>query len=290
MLYHWRGKLRLSQAFWINFVAVSVLGCFIEFLIHRYFQYPTVNFMALAIGYFIFFHVFIFSWQAVGVLRACDNNIRHYISSGWTRSAQFFVLTGFTATLIWTITLIQQLWKLKADAEQLAIEFNTMPDYSIEYDSINTLSIVGAIVPGITKDLRAHLNSQPGVEVIDLNSGGGNIFEARGLAKVIQNHQLDTHVSTNCFSSCTTVFIAGLSRSVAENAKLGFHQYRINSNKLFAPNVNVEKELVKDRQSFLNQGASQAFIEKAFSIPHDDMWFPSHRELKEAGIINITEQ
>lgn len=286
LLNHWRGRLPLCQAFWINLVTVSVVGCLIEYLIHQYFQKRSSNFLIPAISYFIFFHVFIFTWQAVGVLRACDHNIKNYISSGWTRSAQFIVLTGFGATLIWGISLSQQLWKLKKVSELLAIVTNTTPDYSININDINTLSISGTISPGITRELNNFLANTPGIEIIELNSKGGNIFEARGIAKLIQENNLNTHISENCFSSCTTAFIAGRTRTIGENARLGFHQYRINSHKLFAPNVNIQNELNKDMASFLKQGVSPAFLDRAFSITHDDMWFPSYRELIEAGIIN----
>lgn len=286
LLKHWQGRQPLGQSFWVNLVAVSVLGCLVEYLIHQYFQYSDYNFLTIAISYFVFFHVFIFTWQAVGVLRACDHNIKNYISSGWTRGAQFFLLTGFTATLIWGISLGQQLWKLKTDAEQLAVELNTKPGYSITFIDINTVSIVGIISPGITRELKGHLVMKPGIVNIEFNSTGGNIFEARGIAKLIQERKLNTHISGNCYSSCTTAFIAGHTRTLGENARLGFHQYRVNSIKLFAPNVNVKKELDKDIASFLKQGVSQAFLDRAFSIPHDDMWFPSHSELIEAGIVN----
>ena len=286
LLDHWLGRLPLSQSFWVNLIAISLVGCLIEFLIHDYFQFSHSSFISFAIGYFIFLHVFIFSWQIVGVLRACDYNIKNFIASGWTRSAQLFVLTGFAATLIWGISLTQQLWKFNADKQQIESESYTQPDYSIEFSDNETVSIVGIISPGITRELKKLLATNSGIEIIQLNSSGGNIFEARGVAKLIHENRLNTHVLKNCFSSCTTAFIAGRSRSLEKNAKLGFHQYRLNSNKLFAPSVNVKKELHKDRASFLKQGVSEVFLDKAFSTPHDDMWFPKHSELIEAGIIN----
>ena len=115
--------------------------------------------------------------------------------------------------------------------------------------------------------------------MIELNSKGGNIFEARGIAKLIQQNNVNTHVSAECLSSCTTIFIAGVKRTLSDNAKLGFHQYRINSNKLFAPNVDIDKELKRDIVAFKKQGIDQDFLDKAFSVSHDDMWYPDHREL-----------
>ena len=283
---HWNGRLPLSKAVWVSLVAVSLLGCFIEYFIHSYFMQHSSNFASIAIIYFVLFHVLIFVWQAIGVLRSCDSNIKNYISSGWTRSTQLLVLTCFAATIIWGISLGQLLWKIKIDTQLMATEHKTSPEYSFEFSDNDTLTITGIISPGITRQLKKHFSLKPDISLITLNSPGGNIFEARGIAKLIQQNRLNTHVKENCFSSCTTVFIAGQKRTLAEEAKLGFHQYRINSKKLFAPNVNVKKELDKDIATFLNQGVSQSFLNKAFSREHDDMWFPNHSELTAAGIIN----
>ena len=286
LLNHWHGKLPLKSAVWIGLITVSIVGCFIEYLIHKSFFQHSSYYAIIAIGYFVLFHVFVFIWQALGVLRSCDVNIKNYIASGWTRSAQFLILTGFTATLIWGISLGQKLWKLKTESELQANELNNGPDYSFEINNINTVSIKGIISPGITRQLKKYLDLNPEINLIELNSTGGNIFEARGIAKLITQRNLNTHVSQRCLSSCTTVFVAGHKRTMAEKATLGFHQYKINSNKLFAPNVNTKKELDKDIASFLKQGVSQRFLDKAFTKAHNDMWFPDHNELIEAGIIN----
>ena len=286
LLNHWRGKLSLNFAVWVNFITVLLIGCLIEALIHYYFKKHHSSFTTIAVLYFVFFHVLIFIWQAVGVLRSCDNNLRHYIASGWTRSAQFLVLTVFAATLIWGVSLGQGLWKLKADNHLLASEKKYKPLYSFEIVDINSVAIQGIISPGITSQFKQYLSLNPDIKLVILNSTGGNIFEARGIAKLIQERKLNTYVSENCFSSCTTVFVAGENRGLGADAKLGFHQYTINSKKLFAPNVDVKKELDKDIASFLKQGVDQAFLDKAFSMPHTDMWFPNHDELFKAGISN----
>lgn len=220
------------------------------------------------------------------MLRSCDSNIRNYISSGWTRSAQFLVLTCFAATIIWGLSLGQLLWKIKIDNQLSATEIKNTAEYSFETTDHSSVSIQGIINPGITRELKKYLSLKPTIELINLNSTGGNIFEARGIAKLIEAKKLNTHVLENCFSSCTTVFIAGQKRTLAHNAKLGFHQYRVNSNKLFAPNVNVKKELDKDIATFRKQGVSQTFLDRAFLRPHTDMWFPDHSDLIEAGVIN----
>ena len=187
--------------------------------------------------------MFVFTWQSIGVLRSCDENIRNYVSSGWTRSAQFLVLLGFTATLVWGITLGQKLWILKTDHLLLENEQPTQPEYTFSQVDNTTIAVTGLINPGITRQLKDYIKRNSDVVLIELNSTGGNIFEARGVAKLILQNNLNTHVSGQCLSSCTTIFIAGVKRTLSENAKLGFHQYRIDSNKLFAPNVDTEKEL-----------------------------------------------
>ena len=289
ILKHWRGNFSLRRSFWLNFITGLLLICLFEYFLHHFVNFNNRVFSILAILFFIVFHLIVFLWQSLGVLRACDLNIRNYISSGWTRAAQFVVITCFTATLIWGVTLWQNLWLLKIDEQNKQIQSdspaNSPVDYTLSMTAPDTLHIEGVLSPGITRETTKLLSKESQIKVIQLNSAGGNIFEARGLAKLIKDNKLSTHITARCFSSCTTVFIAGQPRTLAENGTLGFHQYKINSKKLFAPNVNVEKEQNKDFDYFLKQGVSEAFLEKAFAIPFEKMWYPTQDELREAGVL-----
>ena len=73
----------------------------------------------------------------------------------------------------------------------------------------STLYFEGSFERGATAKLETLLGDQPGVTKIVLTSSGGNIFEGRGVGKVIAANNLATHVTGDCFSACTRACIAG---------------------------------------------------------------------------------
>ena len=117
-----------------------------------------------------------------------------------------------------------------------------------------------------------------------LESEGGNIYEARGLAKLIREAKLSTHVETFCSSACTITFIGGIERTLANGAGLGFHQYRVDADYMVAF-TDPLAEQAKDRALFAEAGVSEAFLERMFREDADGMWFPSVAELLAANVI-----
>ena len=284
ILNHWKGQQPLKQSFWANLILGTAIICFIEFLVHLFLLPNLSLYIPVAITYFIIFHIGVFIWQSIGTLRACDQNIRQYISSGWTRTAQFVVLLSFTAVLVWGLTLGQSIQRLKIEEQERIVKENTNPTYELIIKN-QTLEINGLLDQGITRELKKLLTSNE-INSIELNSIGGNIFEARGLAKVIQDNKYSTQVKQVCYSACTTVFIAGAMRTISKKAKLGFHQYKLDTNKLLYNNVNTKQEQNKDLEYFLQQNIDESFLQKAFSTPNNKMWFPTQDELIDAGVVD----
>ena len=100
------------------------------------------------------------------------------------------------------------------------------PVYHLSADMVNKeYTIEGFIDHGISRDFRLLLEQYPGGTRVILNSPGGSIYEGRGLAVLMQKHNLDTHVIDECSSACTLAFIGGQARTLGASAKLGFHQY-----------------------------------------------------------------
>ena len=276
----------------------------VEFGLHHYaigtIKWVANSYVPISIGYFVIFHGLVFVWQAVGVIRACDHNISQRAHIGWTRAAQFGVIIGFTAVLVWAVTLGQMLLSHVTEQEEKAIIANTAPEYVLSVttdpgsaDPVSggpisdrqILHINGLLAPGITREVKNLVEKTSMIKRIVLNSTGGNIFEARGLARLIRDRGMITHSTTGCYSACTTAYIAGKERLLDSDAKLGFHQYRIDTRKLLPPTINVQKEQSKDLSFYQSQGIDPEFLQKVFSVPHNEIWFPTHAELLEAGIV-----
>ena len=119
--------------------------------------------------------------------------------------------------------LISGVVKEKAWAEQIRMQ---VPTYVLDLGTNGrVVFLMGEIDHGITKSLEALIDKNPDVTDIVLESRGGSPFEARGVARVIRHHRLDTHVAADCFSACTLAFIAGETRTLGSDGRLGFHGY-----------------------------------------------------------------
>ncbi len=281
---HWQGLQPLKQSFWINLVLGLIIIYSIEYLLLLFLKTNVSLYIPIAITYFAIFHIVIFVWQALGTLRACDRNISQYISSGWTRTAQLAVLISFAAVLIWGLTLGQSIQRLKIEEQERFNEQNSPATYRLTIDD-QILSIDGLLDQGITREVKKLLEENKITSFL-FNSTGGNIYEARGLAKLIQDNEYLTHVNEACYSACTTAFIAGKQRTISKNAKLGFHQYKLDTNKLLHNSVDTELEQNKDLEYFLQKNIDKDFLQKAFSTPSDKMWFPTQQELIKTGVIH----
>ena len=130
--------------------------------------------------------------------------------------------------------------------------------------------------------LRATLIAHPTARRLVLNSNGGRIPAARGLARLVSDYGLATHVDETCASACTIVFIAGHQRTMGPNGRLGFHGYRLIST---VETLNIVEEQDRDTADFTAQGVKQSFMERALAVPHDTMWFPTQAELRQAGVL-----
>ncbi len=136
----------------------------------------------------------------------------------------------------------------------------------------NTILINGEIDFGTYDAIEAILEkpSEP-ITTVRLDSNGGRIYAARGIARILIWHRLDTEVDKRCISACTLVFLAGNRRKLWEGAQLGFHQYAQASD---VPLLDTAEEQEKDRLFLKARGVSDSFLRKMFQAEHNDIWFP----------------
>ena len=280
---HWQGKLILPQAFWINLVLLFVLfGILERFLLPPYIENELAVTIAV-ITYIIVVKLIVYPWQVVGVLRACDLRIKSDTGRSWATAAQVALVVSLAAVLITTIETYQSLQVFKRD---LLLKEVALPEplYSLELIEQDTLiHLRGPFEIGITSRVENLIQRYPEITGIILDSEGGQIYEGRGLARLIRDNNLQTFSLDKCLSSCTTAFIAGSTRTLASNARLGFHQYKTYS---LIPSVNVDNEQAKDMAIFVEQGVSAEFLEKIFKQPPENMWWPDIEELVDAGVVH----
>ncbi|WP_162891710.1 COG3904 family protein [Profundibacter amoris] len=147
----------------------------------------------------------------------------------------------------------------------------------------DTILISGDIDFGTYDAIKSLLEETPEqITTVRLDSNGGRIYAARGIARILIWHRLDTEVDKRCVSACTLVFLAGYRRKLREGAQLGFHQYAQSSD---VPLLDTAEEQEKDRLFLKARGVSESFLGKMFQAEHNDIWFPDRQELLTAGVI-----
>ncbi len=287
---HWQGRHSLARSFWVNFVLLRLVVEGLE----RAIQPPTLvepeRLAVASVALFVVGQLLLYPWQVVGLVRATNAHVKHYGSMSsalgvhLTIAVSLLLLGSSAFATYQTLFLYPERYR-----EEQANRQARVPDYRFTLgEGGRDLLLSGPLDPGITRDLRAFLDGEPQVRRLVLESAGGRVFEARGLAALIQERGLDTLVRSTCKSACATVFIAGHTRSLSPGARIGFHRYELRAN-LPTAVIDVEAEQRKDRQFYRSQGVTEAFLARVFERPHEEIWEPAPQELIEAGVAHRVE-
>ena len=148
-----------------------------------------------------------------------------------------------------------------------------------------SVALSGIIDFGATRALEALLEAAPEVRVLRLESAGGRVAEARGLATLVHRRALVTSAVRECSSACTLVLLSGERRYLEPGARLGFHRYGLRS-PLVGIFLDPEAEQTRDQALFRGQAVADAFLERVAATPHETMWFPTTAELLDAGVVD----
>ncbi len=280
---HWQGNFSLSVSFWINFLLLYFILNFLERYIFPPYIQGELAVTNAVIAFTVIVRLIIYPWQVVGVIRACDRAANTNIDRYWIIAAQGIVVMSIVGTVVSTFSSYQSVLSYKQSFLPLKT-YEVAPEYTLELVRNNSLlHIRGPIQPGITRRVSELIAQQPAVKGIILNSSGGQIYEGRGLARIIRENRLQTYALEKCISACTTAFIAGSKRWLGENARLGFHQYKKYTT---YPQINIAEEQARDKTLFAAQGISPEFLRKIFDKPPEEIWWPQIDELLRAKVIH----
>ncbi|WP_188672705.1 hypothetical protein [Neptunicoccus cionae] len=283
---HWRGEQGLKWSFWVNLILIRAL----IFALQDWFapfEGQDHNDHQVAVLLFVFvFHGVVFVWQAVGVVRASEESVRAsgYMAPAWATQLTLIIM------VFWVLAFTLEAWQMTLrDPDRLeayaAMEAQRAAKYSVEPSADGkTLTLSGSIERGITRKLDAQLAAYPNTSHIVLSSPGGNIYEARGLSNAIRKNGLNTLVTLECSSSCTTAFIGGAERFLVNGAKLGFHQFRIDA-VYSVLNADPLKEQERDKALFIKSGVAAWFVEEMFNSPSSEIWYPNSSKLLAARVV-----
>jgi N-acetylglutamate synthase-like GNAT family acetyltransferase len=157
-------------------------------------------------------------------------------------------------------------------------------DYRIEISpNGSTLKFSGPFGTGASDKVGGALDRHKDVHTIVFDSPGGRFGEGYSLFDLIRRRRLDTHVQEKCSSACTIAFLGGQRRSISQEGVLGFHRGGF-------PGMNAAEMRDANRQleTFMTRrgGVGRDFAARVLTTPFDDVWYPTHDELKAGRVIH----
>jgi len=286
---HWKGDYSLGISFWFNFLFLIIAYHYAGRLIKPSFNNHPREFILATIIYLAISRLIVYPWQVIGLLRSCG---RHFLTHGHVirvRTVQAVVILSLLGTSIHILESAQSLIIFKNKINNKTQD-QEHADYALSLiKNGRFIHLKGSLDFGVTNDVAKILSNHSDVKGIILDSSGGIVYEGRGLFMLIKKHGLDTYSFKNCSSACTIAFIGGARRFLGENAKLGFHQYRLDSDKI-NPIVDIENEQKNEQKKDLflyeSQMINDTFLNNIFEKPQHEIWFPIQNELLAAGVVD----
>lgn len=241
------------------------------------------------VGVILALDLFVFIWQ----IHRYSNAGAHHLQ----QTGQFWIVAfGYALLGLLTIPMITLWWLLysKADTSQKTyFEPYVERVYSkpksdrfkvtLTRDG-RTMFFTGVMANGMSARLEPMLDQAFALETLNLDSPGGDLIEARSLARRIQRKGINTHVTSDCSASCLLVFAAGNKRTMGPGAQLGVHRYGLDFNQL-SNNIRLSKEAIKDRGFLESRGVQDAFLEQMFTQKRDAIWYPDREEIEASGLL-----
>ncbi|HEV2676892.1 MAG TPA: hypothetical protein VGV37_20360 [Aliidongia sp.] len=220
------------------------------------------------IYWFVLF--FSFVWYIVGVWRSADRIERR--DRIWSKVAKVFI-----ATLSLYLLGLNFAWppyqRLQDQREYLAGDPGAGTRSVRVSEDGTTIEINGWLGRGQETVFRDILSKTSGVRTVLLNSRGGRTAIALDIEEQIRANGINTSVRGQCISSCALIFMGGREREFYRTASLGFTGLLDDDN----------RELIS--KAYLSGGFPASFVEHLRQRPAYPTWFPTYRELSDAGVV-----
>ena len=281
---HWRGHLSLERTYWVNGVMTNIIVMVLGLLLMAL-ERSGQSLRLISFGFIIYFALFLIirGWAMVGIWRSAGQHSARGGSSGWAVVARVMVAIGVLSTV--------------AQAPNLALQAREYGLIAVGRDPIgpiasmvldptgSVLEINGLLSAGVADAFAEKIGAAPKLGMLSVDSDGGRIAEALRMAELIKARGLDVRVEQRCASACTFLLLAGKERSAHQFAEIGFHQPDF-------PGFSQDDRtaaIADNRADYIKAGITPAFLDRALSTLPQDMWFPNHDELVDAGVLTARE-
>jgi hypothetical protein len=278
---HWAGHLSLPVSYWLNGALLSALIlAAVEYLIRRLAEGGgSLRGIAIVALVYLVFSALLWVWSSVGIWRSAYWHRRRGGTPGWGLAARTLVVLSLVVTLF-----------RSGDLALMAAELGTLAQGRDSIGEIarmtvsedgRRLHVRGNLAAGAAERFEGVLAKSPAVKEILLTSPGGRMLEAERMAALIRAKSLDTRVDDHCLSACTSLLLAGRTRTAPETARIGFHQPAFPGLSAYDLRDAVERT----RAEYLAAGVEDRFVSRALATPAQSMWFPTPEQLVEARVL-----
>ncbi len=129
---------------------------------------------------------------------------------------------------------------------------------------------------------RGYLGTERRIVGLDLDSGGGSLYEGFRIAMLVHQKQIATYVSGECDSACAFIFLAGAKRYVAPDAKIGVHSV---SNMHGNEDIGTLRDTIKLARLSAKLGVPPSVIGKMVMTPPGRMAYLNREELASLKVV-----
>ncbi len=265
---HWRGEQPIATSILAAELVPSVflLGGFILFIDLYFFTLGPLGVCLLGLILFALGAGWSF-WFVVGMYRS--------------RNVVAFLIATLIGFLSLKIVILGT-----GFLRDLSFEGPNEPEPSLSFEEAsNTPIIIGPITFHTFERFREMVDQNGHIDLIELDSGGGDLRAAIRISKTVEARSLDTFVSGDCASACTTAFMGGKKRIIVEAATLGFHIGEVDGIPEWVLKLGAKLMWRHPDDVFLKHGVSKPFLEKVYATPTEDIWEPSICELVAENIV-----
>ncbi len=274
---HLKGDYSIARSYWLHTVLIGWGTSWLGILaLQKVGESHAARHVSMTLLAYLAVALLVTVWSVAG---AWMSAMKHLFGGGRRLWAALAMLS-LAAVAFGTMEEYAEL--TPAMREHWAIAQGEQPGEDFEVVLIDEGRVVlyqGGINEGAAHALDRVIADAPRVTTVLLESPGGWMREGERMAAVIKRYGLSTRVETECHSACTVAFLAGVDRTMGEEAVLGFHRGR-------APGQPAEGERnERSAEVYAAAGLSPAFIRRILDTPHDDIWTPTRRELHKAGVL-----
>ncbi|WP_372740991.1 zinc-ribbon domain-containing protein [Neptunomonas sp.] len=279
---HWRGDYSLAVSYWLNYFLIGGILTFAMTGLHMSEYWERLDALTNAYSMLLLYTLLIpiTLWQVIGTFRSASKHVRRGGKPFWATTVHILMILGLLRLAAEMATtggpVIKESFKrITSGIDVQAYELRVMRQGK-------ELELAGGMPSGTAAAVQNILDATPTIKIIHLNNSGGLIEEGYALARLISNRKLITFTSDLCASSCTLAFLSGKERYLSSNGSLGFHSASFGS---------LDGSKISDlnsefRSLFKQYGVSKWFIDKALSIPSNELWKPTQAELLDANIVD----